>query len=419
MAIGNPFNGTLRGRLGESVFSRKAGAQHVRAYVQKPANPQSKRQLAQRVKFGTCAKFYQHGVQNLFKFAFEFKKPGQDDYNAFLQANVGHVPCNTRKAYNMGMPNLGRYVMSQGSLPSLSLLWGMKGPDLYIAGLQVNKISTPWDQLTIGDLSAAIIDTYGLQQGDFLTFAVVTSGAEPSQSLDTAMMREGLTEMNPELLTSWKVRQFTLDVNNQALASSLGIFYTMVGEGTILPLYDVNEYDDPSCQGVCAMVSRNTPRGVKVSTSRLMVNIATAKAIEVGMSDEWTLFCADKFVGSTSTDVPYENILQGSISENTPMVNAVYSGSLPVELKFSDVVSQSFLGVTLNDFTLPNIKGYQFIVNGVAMVYCGTIGSGDTTYYQFLSSEAGYDIDVDASNGKVFGISNKQGRMLTDIRVKK
>lgn len=419
MAIGNPFNGTLRGRLGESVFSRKAGAQHVRAYVSNPANPQSTRQLAQRVKFGTAAKFYQHGVQNLFKFAFEFKKASQDDYNSFLKANIGNVPCNTRKGYNAGLPNLGSYIMSQGSLAPIQISWGGRGGAGNEAALITKPVAGEYEDVTIADLSRSMIEYYHLQNGDFITIAVLTCAAEPAQDIERAKAFNALCEFEPSYPTLWKVKQFMLDTDNMGRVENLEIFSGKNTEGDLFFLAGPLEYDDPSCCGVCVMASRNTSRGVKVSTSRLVCNQATKATIDACLSDEWTEYCATTFNESSLEYIPEDDILQGSISENTPMVNAVYSGSLPVELKFTDLVSQGFLGVTLKDYTYPNIKGYQFIVDGVAMEYRGSVSSGSTTYYQFLASEIGYDIDVDASNGRVYGISNKQGRMLTGIRVKK
>lgn len=415
MAIGNPFNGTLRGRLGESVFSRKAGAQHVRAYVQKPANPQSKRQLAQRVKFGTCAKFYQHGVQNLFKFAFEFKKPGQDDYNAFLQANVGNVPCNTRKAYNMGMPNLGKYIMSQGSLPSLEVLWSRKDPQLYLAGLSISTVTSEWENLTVGEISAAIIDRYNLQQGDFITIALVSSGAEPSQSLETAMERGGLTEVNPDYLTNWVVRQFTLDVNSKAWVSSLGVFQNLEANGKVLVFKDAVEFDDPSSQGVVAMVSRNTSRGVKVSTSRMVVNLATAKAIEVGMSDEWTQFCAENFAGSTSSDIPYDNILQGSISGNDITSPVKYMGVLPVTLVQSPNLSEGVLPVSIMDFDKTSLMRIAFQVRGKYIPFAYTENTGVFQWAVYRDDDLAVKIGVSLTDGKVYGISQNAGRNIDDI----
>lgn len=415
MAIGNPFNGTLRGRLGESVFSRKAGAQHVRAYVQKPANPQSKRQLAQRVKFGTCAKFYQHGVQNLFKFAFEFKKPGQDDYNAFLQANIGNVPCNTRKAYNMGMPNLGKYVMSQGSLPSLEVLWGQDDPSIFVAGLSINRVSSDWENLTVGELSAAIIDRYNLMHGDFITIALVSSGAEPSQTLDTAMERGGLTELNPDYLTHWVVRQFSLDVNSKALASSLGVFKDLAVDKMILTIKDAAEYDDPSSWGIVAMVSRNTPRGVKVGNSRMIVNLPTARAIEVGMSDEWTQFCAENFAGSPSSDIPYDNILQGSISSNGLSASVQYVGTLPVTLIQSPNLWEGGLRLSVVDYDNAVLKKIAFQVRGKYIPFAYSEYTGNFQGAVYKDDDLAIKIGVSYADGKVYGISQNAGRNIDDI----
>lgn len=417
MAIGNPFNGTLRGRLGESVFSRKAGAQHVRAYVQKPANPQSLRQLAQRVKFGTCSKFYQHGVQNLFKFAFEFKRQGQDDYNAFLQANIGNVPCNTRKAYNMGMPNLGRYVMSVGSLPALYVVWDGHDPDTNHAGIDIGRVSVPWAELTVGHLSSAIVSRYGLRDGDFITIAVVTSGAEPSQDLATAMERGGLTELNPDYRTEWKVYQFTLDSTSMVPASSLGIFSGLTGLGSLVTIADANEYNDPSSQGVCVMASRNTPRGVKVSTSRMVVNMVTAAAIEVGLSTEWTVFCAENFLAPGKSVLPYENILQGSIAQGGDAYAGLYRGELPVALVVREPLLDSKLPVWLLQHNLDFLQKVGFVVNGLTLTFEFT--ESDTGGARAIYSNEGTSatIGVLLSTGQVMGVTTNQGDKLEDIRL--
>ena len=90
MAKGNPLIGTLKGKIGDVVFSRQGGEQRSRAYIPSVRNPRTRAQMAQRVKLANLVAFYR-SVIRLFPSAFQNKPANQSDYNQFVSKNMGVV----------------------------------------------------------------------------------------------------------------------------------------------------------------------------------------------------------------------------------------------------------------------------------------------------------------------------------------
>ena len=88
MAKGNIFMGTLKGRIGDQVLYVSKGEQNVIKYQKHVANPQSNGQMYQRARFSNAGRFFTRGRQAFFKFAFEGKKKGTSDFNAFMKSNI-------------------------------------------------------------------------------------------------------------------------------------------------------------------------------------------------------------------------------------------------------------------------------------------------------------------------------------------
>lgn len=318
MAKGNPLMSQMRGKVGDLVFTRLAGEQVTRSRNRNPKNPQTVKQMAQRAALATAVEFYTRGVKNLFKFAFENKRPGESDYNAFVRANIGIVPVQSRKSLVENNSVFGPFIMSQGSLPQPAFEYSAEYDTgaLFCAPLPAGA-----DTLTIGQLSKAIAEKSGLADGDIIT--IVSICAENDKLVGTvaeAIAAGALqTENAPQ---KWIVSQFTLDFNSTALASTLSIFDpgTFSLEATVLGFADTVvgslAHDEDFSSALTVIASRNTASGVKVSTSTLSLGANTAIASAVGQSAEWKKYVASTWNTSTSLDVDPENILEGSISEN-------------------------------------------------------------------------------------------------------
>lgn len=318
MSKGNLLFGQGRGKIGDLVLTRVAGEQVARSRNRNPKNPRTTKQMVQRAAMATLVEFFKRGNRNLFKFAFESKKPGESDYNAFVRANINRVPVQSKKTLRENGFVGGEYIMTEGSLPqplfkySGEYEWGA----LSVAAQNIGP-----DAYTIGDLSKALIAVNGLMDGDIITLVCIEDGsANPINSLDGAIEAGQLVTLGST--SKWHIRQFTLDVNSTVLASTLDfldISQYAAGDKEIFFTADFsgdNGYSDEAAIMLGVIASRVTPSGVLVSTSQLVCNSALEHSNTVGISDAWKIWVAKHFMETTAIDAPAEDILKGSLSEN-------------------------------------------------------------------------------------------------------
>lgn len=310
--------GMARGKVGDVVLTRLAGEQVARARNRAPKNPKTTKQMAQRAALATCVEFYTRGVKNLFKFAFESKKPSESDYNAFVRANIGIIPVQSHKSLVENNSVFGPIIMSQGSLTEPEFFYGQN----FVRGsLAVAPLPAAGANLTISQLSKAIADHNGLQDGDIITIVAITAKDDELISVLEQAVAVGALQ-NDKAVQKWIVKQFTLDFSSTAKAETLGIFEVGdagAGASTLDLSSDVFadlDYTDEYSTGLAVIASRNTASGVKVSTSTMKLGEAAKKSSDLGTSSEWRQYVARTWNTSTSLDVAPENILQGSISAN-------------------------------------------------------------------------------------------------------
>lgn len=318
MSKGNVFMGMARGKVGDVVLTRLAGEQVARARNRAPKNPKTTKQMAQRAALATCVEFYTRGVKNLFKFAFESKKPSESDYNAFVRANIGIIPVQSHKSLVENNSVFGPIIMSQGSLTEPAFEYSS---DYASGAIKCASLPAAGAALTIGQLSKAIADINGLQDGDIITIvAIVANDDKLADSYQKAYAAGAL--QTKKAVQKWYVKQFTLDFASTDLASTLGILdvHNVEAGATIVDIngneFGLPVFDDEYSAGLAVIASRNTASGVKVSTSTMKLGDAAQIASEIGTSNEWRQYVARTWNTSTSLDVAPENILQGSISAN-------------------------------------------------------------------------------------------------------
>lgn len=274
--------------------------------------------MAQRAALATVVEFFTRGKRNLFKFAFESKRKGESDYNAFVRANINRVPVQSRKNLVENAPVFGAFVLSQGSLTQPAFWFDGDHP---MGVLETRALPAAGAALTIGQLSKAIADLNGLQDGDIITIVGIHSEPERVNSeLADAIEYGGLTI--PGSAPIWTIRQFTLDMNSEVKVSTLDIFdlenVTAGQQGLNLSTatFMVDGEDGAFPDMLAVIASRNTPSGLKVSTSTCAIGASGKGVFELGMSDEWKVWVAKHWNDATSLDVAPDNILEGSISEN-------------------------------------------------------------------------------------------------------
>lgn len=315
MAYGSLLCGTLRGRLGSAVFSRKQGRQNVRAYVDSVANPRTVAQTGQRVKFATASGFYAHAVQNLFKFAFEDKRVNENDYNAFLRHNIKVIPANSKLSIDQGAPLIGDWRMSYGSLPQLVFKYGSDGTLAKKPVLEIGEINRGVSSYTVGLFSKQVIDYYSLRDGDIITAVEIHSSSLPVESLIEAKAFGGLFEEVSKDPISWTIKQMRLDVTNEESLSTSGVFSASALSDRYAGLSFGQPNDYAGTAAFAIIVSRNTPRGLKVSSATLCNAQMTKVAVRVGLSPDWWRFCADNFYNTESLKGGSKAVLKGSILE--------------------------------------------------------------------------------------------------------
>ena len=174
MSKGNMLLGHARGKVGDLVFARVNGQQVTRARAAVVKNPQTEKQMIQRVLLNTVIQAYSR-MAEICDHSFEGVPTGQRSMSKFMRENLGYlrqvvaayvaengtfegVYAFTPKGLNMFTPN--PWILSTGQLPQVNL----------------DEVSAT-NGATIVIASAGAIPTYeeiivslGLQRGDQLTF---------------------------------------------------------------------------------------------------------------------------------------------------------------------------------------------------------------------------------------------------------
>lgn len=162
---GNPFFGTMRGKLGEQVFYRSLGEQKARTYVKEFVNRRSSLQMNQRTQLANLVNLYRTAAE-FIKGAFSDKKTEQSDYNAFVSRNLNtvkvYLPKEMAKAQGCVV---APYQISSGSLPQVQVTGN--GIDA-VTNIFIASDFVIDDNTTIADLSAALVAangslSYGMQ----------------------------------------------------------------------------------------------------------------------------------------------------------------------------------------------------------------------------------------------------------------
>lgn len=310
------------GKLGNVVLSNGSNGTIIRE-KKTPKNPRSTRQMRQRALFATAVRFFKHANQRFFKFAFEDKKKGESDYNAFMRHNLSK---STIYAYptmqNESWPAIGNnWNLTQGSLGQLI-------PEVSGTRLRLACPSITGEEQSFGQVAAAIIADHGVQAGDFLTIVGVRSVA---QEIDEDV------QINP----SWNIKQYVLNPND---LMALGDVINVAADGGYVT-FDVDLNPDDACAGAVVISRDIAGGGVKVTTSNL-VNNAVAQSIYDASLDEAYRQQALNSWGATG-----EAILQGSLVENAVPTTAKVHTINDLPLPYEETMEADTNTITFNNVT--------------------------------------------------------------------
>ena len=177
MSKGNMLLGHARGKVGSLVFSRSNGKQVVRAKADVVKNPKTEAQKIQRILLNTVAQAYSK-MQAICDHSFENVKVGQDSMSYFMRQNINALRTKVSEAIASGalmdeifsfaplgtalfVPN--DYIISKGKLPKID-----------VADASSDEAMTA---LIANGTYADVINAYGGQRGDQLTFVAVVGSS--------------------------------------------------------------------------------------------------------------------------------------------------------------------------------------------------------------------------------------------------
>lgn len=177
MSKGNMLLGHARGKVGSLVFSRSNGQQVVRAKADTIKNPQTQAQTIQRIFLNTIAQAYSR-MSAIVDHSFEGIPAGQQSMSYFMKKNLKgireRVAALVAEGYtleeifdfsplNTDIFVTNEYVVAKGQLPEV------KPVDCAIGAAMAMPLTANTYQ--------AILDAYGLQRGDQLTFMTLNETA--------------------------------------------------------------------------------------------------------------------------------------------------------------------------------------------------------------------------------------------------
>ena len=173
MSKGNMLLGHARGKVGSLVFSRANGQQIVRARAEQVKNPQTDAQMIQRILLNTISQAYSK-MSAIVDHSFEGVPAGQKSMSLFMKRNLDALRNKLAEVgdLNASEPNVSPinsnilavndYEIAKGSLPECT--------PREVSGTGAFTGIT-------GNTYKAIMDKYGLQRGDQLTFIIIDENA--------------------------------------------------------------------------------------------------------------------------------------------------------------------------------------------------------------------------------------------------
>lgn len=344
MSKGNMLMGYARGAVGDLVFSRVKGNQVTKARNRQPSNPKTSKQVYQRAKFINAVRFYQRGVQNLFKFAYEDKTAQESDFNAFMRHNTSRaIPVGKNASEESIYPAISNWITSFGSLNGPQAVIGYAGAGgaemlpsrtYAIGNYNVSPSSAegsevlPSDEINaivsfvlpaaaanFGALCAGLKTMYpDLMEGDIVTVTLIHQILQGIG--EPATLLPGTAMDGAASAPAWRFAQFRIDTTStkaisQAIGNEIylseGLSMSVTGQSddviefkltkTWQQVYDeiIGGTFDPdifadmsSCVAGVVTFSRETPNGLRVSTQELSTSEGYQQMIELSKTTAFT-----------------------------------------------------------------------------------------------------------------------------------
>lgn len=287
MARGNRLLGTLRGKLGDTVYYRSRGYQIERPRVV-PKNPRSRAQMTQRVKIADVSAVYR-ALKPVLSRSFVVRGQHESSFNAFSRAAIDMSPYMTKtmvaKCLALPMP----VQLSRGGLGTYDYADFMS--DSGTVFVRLPSYTEGNTAPTLGVWSAAFLaENPQFKNGDTIVLAMIQFIENNQVSEADAYNAVG------------KYASLTLDVDSSISITELG-FALDTSTSTILPngwpsSNQIAASDFISMSG--AFVSRKTESGdIDVSSQYFVLNEAALDLYEQYRSSEALNDAVDSYgVGS-------------------------------------------------------------------------------------------------------------------------
>lgn len=171
MAKGNMLLGQARGKVGSLVFSRNNGKQVTRAKAETVRNPQTEKQVLQRIILNTISQAYSR-MSAITDHSFEGKITPAENMAAFMKRNMNDLRAKISAAVAAGQSFSDIFnfapigsanfvynplVISMGALPKVPVISVTSGTGAKTGAVAANTYQ-------------GVIDAFNLQRGDQLTF---------------------------------------------------------------------------------------------------------------------------------------------------------------------------------------------------------------------------------------------------------
>lgn len=175
MSKGNMLLGHARGKVGDLVFSRSNGQQVVRARAAVVKNPQTEAQMIQRIFLNTISQSYSNMVQ-IVDHSYEGVQKGQKTMEMFLSRNLKNLRTKVQQAVGTGSLYSEIFEFS----PIASNFFAVNDYEIAKGTLPEIQVSSASDDAKMSMVAPentykSILEHYGLNRGDQLTFVAIVS----------------------------------------------------------------------------------------------------------------------------------------------------------------------------------------------------------------------------------------------------
>lgn len=314
MAKNNMLLGYARGKVGDIVFQRRKGEQIIKARNRNPNNPRTWSQQMQRVRMYAPVAFYKKAIENFFRFAFETKKPNETDYNAFMRENLNAFqgPYFTRSQVQQKFPVLAPYIMSTGNLGQIPFTFQQTSSDTGVSMYIPAPSITDETDNSIQAWSSALINDYGLENGDMLTFVMVN--VKGIKITDTQIEYSGTT--------SFVYKQFIIDLEDTRRVNQVyGTTFTINAAGGVLDdgfnvKFGINS-ESGDATGYALITTRRSNGKVVASESRLELNDFAQEYFEHMSTSQQLLIAAQSYDANYSALDPKSSSARGTSTSRT------------------------------------------------------------------------------------------------------